>query len=269
MSITIKMGQNPQPSCTISLASSSFDNGTAIATFNYTLAAMSSPNRWGYGVRLEYGGESSLGSSVDLVGTSSSTWSAKSGSVTITKTNVSTSPQYFYFRLNSLSATAGAPGSIGSESVDFDIDRVTEFSSADDFTLECSTKATFTPYKSSYVHNLYIDLLTDGNTWVTREGYTSGTTFSMTDEEILNAYSQLSDYRPGQTVSVKYYLATYSDGRNLGGRSLWKTMAIGGTAKVKNDGIWKNAIPYVKVGNIWKPTISYVKVNSSWKRGEV
>ena len=41
MSITIKMGDNPKPTCTISLSSSSFDNGTATATFSYTLSAMS------------------------------------------------------------------------------------------------------------------------------------------------------------------------------------------------------------------------------------
>ncbi len=269
MSITIQMGDNPKPTCTISLSSSSFDNGTATATFSYTLSAMSGYNYWGYGVTLEYGGSSSLGSSVNLIGTSTSQWSAKSGSVTITKTNVSTSPQYFYFRLNAVAATSGTPGATSSYEVSFNIDRKTEFTSADNFTLEGTTKATFTPYKSSYTHNLYIDLLTDGNTWITRTGYTSGSTITISDSEILSAYSQLSSYRPSQTVSVKYYLATFSGSTSLGGVSLWKTMTIGGTSKVNVSGSWKNAIPYVKSGGSWKPSIAYIKANSSWKRGKV
>ena len=269
MAITIQMGENPKPTCTISLSSSSFDNGTAKATFNYTLSSMSGYNYWGYGVIFEYGGSSSLGSSVTLNGTSPNQWSAKSGSVTITKTGVSTSPQYFYFRLNSVASTAGTPGNTSSYSVSFNVDKMTEFDGANDFTLESTTSAWFTPYKSSYTHNLYIDLINDGNTWISRPNYTSGSTITISDSEILNAYSQLSGYSPGQTVSVKYYLATFSNGTSLGGVSLWKTMTIGGTAKIKVGDSWKKAIPYVNVNGEWKPTISYINDSSNWKRGQV
>ena len=86
---------------------------------------------------------------------------------------------------------------------------------------------------------------------------------------ILNAYSQLGNYSPGQILNVKYYLATFSGGTHIGGDSLWKTMTIGGTAKVNISGSWKKAIPYVKINGSWKPTISYVNANSSWKRGRV
>lgn len=269
MSITIQMGQNPKPTCTISLSSSSFDNGTATANFNYNLSAMSGYNYWGYGVKLEYGATSSLGNSVTLCNTSPSQWSAKSGSVTITKTNVSTTPQDFYFRLNAVSPTAGTPGNTASYSVDFNIDRKTEFDGANDFILEGSTSAWFTPYQSYYTHNLYIDLINDGNTWISRSNYTSGATITISDSEILNAYNQLWDYKPGQTVSVKYYLATFSGGTNLGGSNLWKSMTIGGTSKINIEGSWKRAIPFVNSGGTWKPTISYVKAGSDWKRGNV
>lgn len=270
MSISIQMGESPKPVCTISLASSSFNNGTATATFSYTLSAMSGYNYWGYGVVLEYGGSSSLGNNVNLIGTSTNQWSEKSGSITVTKTNVSTSPQYFYFRLNSVAATSGTPGSTRSYEVPYNIDRKTEFSNADNFTLESTAKATFTPYKSSYTHNLYIDLINDGNTWITRTGYTSGSTITISDNEILNAYSQLSGYSPGQTVPVKYYLVTYSGDTNIGVSSIWKTMTIGGTAKINIGSSWEKAVPYVKVTGSWKPTVSYIKTESgsNWKRGQ-
>lgn len=269
MAITIQMGQNPKPTCSIFLSSSSFDNGTATATFNYTLSAMSGYNYWGYGVVLEYGGSSSLGSSITLNSKSPNQWSAKSGSVTIAKNDVSSSPQSFYFRLSSLASTAGTPGSTSSYSVEFSIDRVTQFNGANDFTLEGTTSAWFTPYKASYTHNLYIDLINDGNTWISRTNYESGSTITISDSEILNAYSQLGGYRPGQTVSVKYYLSTFSNGTNIGGASIWKTMTIGGTSKINISGTWKKAIPFVKMNNSWKPTLSYIKANSSWKRGKV
>ncbi len=137
------------------------------------------------------------------------------------------------------------------------------------FTLEGTTSAWFTPFKSSYTHNLYIDLINDGNTWVTRTNYTSGSTVTISDSEILNAYSQLGNYSLGQTVNVKYYLATFSGGTHIGGTSLWKTMTIGGTAKVNINGSWKKTIPYVKINGSWEPTISYVNANSSWERGRV
>lgn len=150
-----------------------------------------------------------------------------------------------------------------------DVNKITNFDGANDFTLEGTTSAWFTPFKSSYTHNLYIDLINDGNTWVARENYTSGSNITISDSEILNAYSQLGNYSPGQTVNVKYYLATFSGGTNIGGVSLWKTMTIGGTAKVNISGSWKKAIPYIKINDLWKPTISYVKANLSWKRGRV
>ena len=143
---------------------------------------------------------------------------------------------------------------------DIDINKDTNFDGANDFTLEGTTSAWFTPFKSSYTHNLYIDLINDGNTWVTRENYTSGSTITISDSEILNAYSQLGNYSLGQTVDVKYYLSTFSDGIYIGGVSLWKTMTIGGTSKVNINGSWKKAIPYVKINGSRKPTMQVKKL---------
>ena len=162
----------------------------------------------------------------------------------------------------------GGNGSSSCTLDNIDVNKVTNFDGANDFTLEGTTSAWFTPFKSSYTHNLYIDLINDGNTWVAREGYTSGSTITISDAEILSAYNQLSGYSVGQTVNVKYYLATFSGGTSLGGVSLWRTLTIGGTAKVNIGGYWKKAIPYVKVNGSWKPTISYIKANSNWKRGQ-
>ena len=104
----------------------------------------------------------------------------------------------------------GGNGSSSCTLDNIDVNKATNFDGANDFTLEGTTSAWFTPFKSSYTHNLYIDLINDGNTWVSRENYTSGSDITISDSEILNAYSQLGNYSPGQTVNVKYYLATFT-----------------------------------------------------------
>lgn len=161
----------------------------------------------------------------------------------------------------------GGNGSSSCTLDNIDVNKVTNFDGAHDFTLEGTTAAWFSPFKSSYTHNLYIDLINDGNTWVTRENYTTGATITISDNEILNAYNQLSNYRPGQTVNVKYYLSTFSSGTYIGGVSLWRTMTIGGTSKINISGSWKSSIPYINSGGSWKPTIGYVNAGGSWKRG--
>lgn len=266
MSITIQMGVNPIPTCVISLSSYSYENGNMSANFDYTLNSISGYDYWGYGVKLEYGATESLGSTEQLIPLSTNRWSAKSGRITINKTNVTSSPQYFYFRLNSLAATEATPGNIGAYSINVDIDdKPTEIEGANNFVLEQTTSAWFTPKKSSFIHNLYIDLINSGNTWVTRQNYTSGATITISDSEILNAYRQISNCHPNQTVSVKYYLETIDNGKNLGGTSLWKTMTVNGTSKININNSWKNAIPYININGVWKPTIAYIK-NNNWNR---
>lgn len=38
------------------------------------------------------------------------------------------------------------------------------------------------------------------------------------------------------------------------------------TARVRHDGAWKTAIPYVKSGGVWKPAQAWVRSGGSWKR---
>lgn len=40
-----------------------------------------------------------------------------------------------------------------------------------------------------------------------------------------------------------------------------------GSIKVKNNGSWRNGVPYVKVNGSWRKGTAYVKVNGSWKKG--
>lgn len=37
------------------------------------------------------------------------------------------------------------------------------------------------------------------------------------------------------------------------------------TLRIKVDGVWKQAIPFVNVAGVWKPAAPYVMLNSEWK----
>lgn len=68
---------------------------------------------------------------------------------------------------------------------------------------------------------------------------------------------------PGKT----YYF--WARGRNdigwgpFSDRMSGKTLA--GLARIRVNGVWKNATPYVKVNGVWKIAQPYVKVSGAWK----
>lgn len=37
--------------------------------------------------------------------------------------------------------------------------------------------------------------------------------------------------------------------------------------KVRVNGVWKDAIPYIRVNGTWKEAVPYIRVNGSWKEG--
>lgn len=37
--------------------------------------------------------------------------------------------------------------------------------------------------------------------------------------------------------------------------------------KIKINGNWKRAIPYVKINGVWRKATPYVKINGSWRKG--
>jgi hypothetical protein len=37
--------------------------------------------------------------------------------------------------------------------------------------------------------------------------------------------------------------------------------------KIRVNGAWKDAIPYVRVNGTWKKAQAYVRANNSWKEG--
>lgn len=74
--------------------------------------------------------------------------------------------------------------------------------------------------------------------------------------------SILPNLKPG----TRYYV--WARGRNAagwGGFSARITAETLAGVRIKVDGVWRDAVPYVKVEGVWRLAIPYVKVNGVWK----
>lgn len=264
MSTNLIMGVNPRPTCVISLANYSISGDVLTANFNYTLSSMGGYDWWGYGVALEYGENNSLGQRINLISKNTNRWSAKSGSLSITKYGVTTTPQSFYFRLNSLYPTEGCPGNIGTYSIDVDVAKPSIILNCSDLIIENPFLVNYESYNNSFSHDLHVDI---NNEWFKGwYGYSSGTYVSFSDNEILAIYQKFGMPQAGFKTNVKFTLRTWSGNKEVGINSVFVEGLVGGTSKVLDRGIWKNCVPYYKDNQIWKPCISYCNDNGVWKR---
>lgn len=77
-----------------------------------------------------------------------------------------------------------------------------------------------------------------------------------------NGTNDLTGLAPGQL----YY--AWARGRNAVGWSPWssvRTETLRAGAMVKQDGVWKRALPYVRVGGVWRLARPRAKIAGVWK----
>ena len=89
-------------------------------------------------------------------------------------------------------------------------------------------------------------------------------TLELTDEE----RALLRSLMTGESLTVRYVVVGMSGGNEV--TWSWKdyTMTRGNRgARLKINGQWKEAIPYVRVNGQWKEAIPYIRVNNQWKEG--
>lgn len=88
-------------------------------------------------------------------------------------------------------------------------------------------------------------------------------TLQLTDEERKLLRSLSSN---GKTLGVREVVAAVSGGNEIAWSYKDYTMTIvRKPAKVRKDGAWVNAFPYVRVNGQWKEAKPYIRVNGSWK----
>lgn len=276
------MGNKPIIKASISLANMNYLAGTLTCTFNWSLNALGGASYWGFGVNLQYGGSSVTNNTLNIIPQNTSRWSAKSGSVTISKTGVFSTPQRFYFRLNSVSPTSGAPGLTGN--YDVDVNLASKITQVGNFNVEDEHWANYTKYFDSAYMDLYLWAWKDGtdeNTGVQiggqgwsgyRGNYQSAehTKFDSRQRAIVYKIA-MPDTTVGTKVNFRYTLKTYT---GAGGNYVGETSAvvkgtIKGNLKIKNNGTWKNCVPFFKYKNEWRPCSSAIKNSGSWKDSEM
>jgi hypothetical protein len=267
-SITIIMGENPKPTAVITSGNVNFNGSSVTATFSYRLNAMSTPNYWRDGVVLEYGPTSSLGLSILLVRRYVPNWAAETGQLSITKA-ATTSPQSFYFRLNSVAATAGTPGSTGILEVSFATKSL--ITSVGDFNIEGEHWLDFQSF-GPYWNTLWVQGKKAGSgnytTVGTFDGYTSGKHVKFEPWGITYLYkAAMPQTNVGVYTDILYHLETRlsQGGTYIGEDTRVVKGYITGTMFTNVGGQWKRCVPFTNVNGNWMPCMSYENVNQSWK----
>jgi hypothetical protein len=143
----------------------------------------------------------------------------------------------------------------GSES--FDLPTIPRKSSIGSVTftddvIERGFSVSFTPASTSFTHR--VELIADNETVASRDGYSAGTTITLSADELLALYR-----KNVKTVTVR--LITQTNGSNIGTDDESKTLSEIGNAHIKVGGEWKRGV--IHVGS--KPGILMIKKDGEWR----
>ena len=96
------------------------------------------------------------------------------------------------------------------------------------------------------------------------DNYISGTPVRLSYDAVQLA----KQYNSGKTVRIGGVIETWDGETKIGDSAEpTNTCSMGGSAKLRVNGVWKDAIPYVRVNGVWKEAIPYIRVNNQWKEG--
>lgn len=277
------MGDNPKPTAVIELVNKSYSGGNLACTFSWRLNAMGRGSYWSLGVKLEYGNDTSVNNSLTIIPSGTRTWGERSGQVTIEKSNVFSTPQDFYFRLNSIQKTSGTPGS--TQNYQVNVELASKIVVAGNFDIEGEHWINYQKYFDGYMdlflwawkvgnpENTGIFVKSEPQWWDGYRGnYASGEHTKFNSGQRAEIYKlAMPDTAVGTKVNFRYILKTYTGpgGAYVGEDSRVVQGTIRGNIKLKNGGTWKNCIPFVRTGNAWKPCAALLKDSGTWKDGEI
>jgi hypothetical protein len=98
----------------------------------------------------------------------------------------------------------------------------------------------------------------------TFNNYSSGQTVYLTESDI----NLIKQYATGTTVPIGIVIETWIGNTKIGETGEpTKQCTLGGTARLRVNGQWKEATPYVRVNGQWKEATPYTRVNNQWKEG--
>lgn len=122
-------------------------------------------------------------------------------------------------------------------------------------------KATYTAVSSSLKNKLRI-MLPNDTALQTYDNYVSGTNVTLNSTSI----STIKSYTSAKTITLKAVIETFDGSTKIGdSSSLSITVNIKKPARIRVNGVWKEATPYVRVNGVWKEAVPYMRVNGAWK----
>jgi len=104
----------------------------------------------------------------------------------------------------------------------------------------------------------------DGGSAITSYDIGYGTT--PTADSVLYMGAVSPQYISGLIPGTTYYFRVRAN--NAVGNGTWSTIISQQTVaavRIRDGGVWKLAVPYVKVAGVWKLGVPFMKVSGTWK----
>ena len=151
----------------------------------------------------------------------------------------------------------------------FELTRINRYAKTDSVSgqnVENNFSVSYTKYTSSYSYKLRISY--PGIRALETINYnTSGASFKLTDatiEDIYNTYPNTDTFNLGFAVETWSGSSRLSAGNEII-KSCTKTPRV---IRLRVNGEWKKATPYVRKNGEWKKATPYIRKNNEWKRGK-
>lgn len=146
------------------------------------------------------------------------------------------------------------------------IDRYAVTNSVSGSNIEGNFSVNYTKYVSSYSYKLRISL-PHIKALETINYNTSGTSFTLSQASIEEIYNT---YPTTDTIQLGFAVETWNGNTRLssGNEKTINCTKTPRVARLRINGEWKNATPYIRIDGQWKKATPYVRVNNEWKRGK-
>lgn len=187
-----------------------------------------------------------------------------SGTINVTHKDDGTLSGYAYATFTKGGSSSYAPntGSIATDWTNLDkIDRQSTINSFTGNDIKGNFSATYTAQSSSYENRLRISI-PNVKALQTFNNYVSGTNVKLSD----SAIQSIKNYTSAKTIVLGGVIETWTGNTKVGESSeLTTTCTIKKPARIRINGAWKEAVPYVRINNQWKEATPYTRVNGVWK----
>lgn len=150
----------------------------------------------------------------------------------------------------------------GKQTVSITFPKINRAAKIDTFTgdsIRGNFAATYTKYSDSYRYKLRISV-PNIKMLDTFDNYVSGTPVKLSQDSI----TYIKD-RYSKTVTLGGVIETWSGNTQWDSQELMITCKVNSDAKIRVNGEWKDATPYVRVNGQWKEATPYMRVNGAWK----